>query len=151
MKKKIWTVTPFFLVFTVGILCMAIFSSRWNPYVFVMEMIVALISIVIVFIGMRRFNHHINRTIKIAAEIIRNNKALGIENEENPDGSPNLINQYTYNVVRTFVQALKNDASVQSVIPSGSLSVFAKGANGGGPVICKGSNLFDSIGNGIIQ
>jgi hypothetical protein len=89
--------------------------------------------------------------IKIAAEIIRNNKAIGIENEENPDGSPNLINQYTYNVVRTFVQALKNDASVQSVIPSGSLSVFAKGANGGGPVICKGSNLFDSIGNGIIQ
>lgn len=68
MKKRIWTVTPFFLVYTVAILCMAIFSSRWNPYVFFMEMIVALLSILIVFIGMRRFNHHINRTIKIAAE-----------------------------------------------------------------------------------
>ena len=68
MKKKIWTVTPFFLVYTVAILCMAVFSSRWNSYVFFMEMTVALLSILIVFIGMRRFNHHINRTIRVAAE-----------------------------------------------------------------------------------
>lgn len=74
MKKKIWTVTPFFLVFSVAILCMAAFASRWNLYIFIMEMIVALLSILIVFIGMRRFNYHINRTIKIAA------KKLGKDN-----------------------------------------------------------------------
>ena len=36
---------------------------------------------------------------KIASQIIQNNKALGIPVEDNPDGSANLINQYTYNVV----------------------------------------------------
>ena len=89
--------------------------------------------------------------IKIASEIIRNNRALDIDTDENPDGSPNLINEYTYNIVKTFVDAIKNDASVQAVIPSGAMSIFAKGENGGGPLIGRGYNLFDSISNGIIQ
>ena len=37
---------------------------------------------------------------KIASRIIENNKALGIPVEDNPDGTANLINQYTYNVVK---------------------------------------------------
>lgn len=68
MKRKIWTVTPIFLVFSAAILAMAAFSSRWNPYVFITEMIIALMSVIIVFFGIRRFNYHINRTIKTAAQ-----------------------------------------------------------------------------------
>ena len=88
---------------------------------------------------------------KIASRIIENNKALGIPVEDNPDGSANLINQYTYNVVKCMVDAIKNDASVQVALPQQSLLIQATGGNAGGPVTCIGSNLLDSIGNGIMQ
>ena len=88
---------------------------------------------------------------KIAAQIIQNNKALGIPVEDNPDGSDNLINQYTYNVVKCIVDAIKNDATVQVAIPMQSLLIQATGANAGGPVTCIGTNLMDSVGNGIMQ
>ena len=88
---------------------------------------------------------------KIASRIIENNKALGIPVEDNPDGTANLINQYTYNVLKCMVDAIKNDASVQVAIPQQSLLIQATGGNGGGPVTCIGSNLLDSIGNGIMQ
>ena len=69
---------------------------------------------------------------KIASRIIENNKALGIPVEDNPDGTANLINQYTYNVVKCMVDAIKNDASVQVAIPQQSLLIQATGGNGGG-------------------
>ena len=50
-----------------------------------------------------------------------------------------------------MVDAIKNDASVQVAIPQQSLLIQATGGNGGGPVTCIGSNLLDSIGNGIMQ
>ena len=88
---------------------------------------------------------------KIAAQIIQNNKALGIPVEDNPDGSDNIINQYTYNIVKCIVDAIKNDATVQVAIPMQSLLIQATGANAGGPVTCIGTNLLDSVGNGIMQ
>ena len=66
---------------------------------------------------------------KIASRIIENNKALGIPVEDNPDGTANLINQYTYNVVKCMVDAIKNDASVQVAIPQQSLLIQATGGN----------------------
>lgn len=88
---------------------------------------------------------------KIAAEIIKNNKQIGIPTEPNPDGSANMINQYTYNVVKCIVDAIKNDATVQSTIPMGSVMVQANGGNAGGPVVAIGQNIMDSICNGIVQ
>jgi hypothetical protein len=88
---------------------------------------------------------------KIATQIIENNRAIGLPTEDNPDGSANLINQYTYNVVKSMVDAIKNDAAVQVAIPMQSLLIQATGGNAGGPVTCVGTNLIDSLGNGIIQ
>ena len=88
---------------------------------------------------------------RIATEVIQNNEKLGIPTGANPDGSENLINAYTYNIVKCMVEALKNDASVQVAIPMQSLIIQATGANAGGPVTCVGSNLIDSISRGIIQ
>lgn len=88
---------------------------------------------------------------KIATEVIQNNEKLGIPTGANPDGTENLINAYTYNIVKSLVDALKNDAAVSVAIPLGSLLIQVNGANGGGPVTCIGSNLKDSIGRGIIQ
>lgn len=88
---------------------------------------------------------------KITSAIIQNNGKLGIPTSENPDGSTNLINAYTYNIVKEIVRALKNDASVQVAVPAQSLLVQATGSNAGGPVTCVGSNVLDSMSNGIIQ
>lgn len=88
---------------------------------------------------------------RIATEVIQNNEKLGIPTGANPDGSENLINAYTYSIVKCMVEALKNDASVQVAIPMQSLMIQATGANAGGPVTCVGSNLIDSISRGIIQ
>ena len=88
---------------------------------------------------------------KISAEIIQNNETLGIPTGPNPDGGDNLINQYTYNIVKSVVKALKHDASIQVAIPMQSLLIQTTGANAGGAVTCIGSNLLDSVGNGIIQ
>ena len=88
---------------------------------------------------------------KITTQIIQNNKAIGIPTDPNPDGSDNKINQYTYNVVKCIVDAIKYDATVQVAIPMESLLIQATGANAGGPVTCVGTNLLDSIGNGIMQ
>ena len=88
---------------------------------------------------------------KITTQIIQNNKAIGIPTDSNLDGSDNKINQYTYNVVKCIVDAIKYDATVQVAIPMESLLIQATGANAGGPVTCVGTNLLDSIGNGIMQ
>jgi hypothetical protein len=88
---------------------------------------------------------------KTTAQIIANNKILGIATGPNPDGSANLINQYTYNVVKCIFDSIKNDAMVQMVTPKNSLVIKATGANAGGPMECIGTNLTDGGGVGIIQ
>ena len=37
--------------------------------------------------------------MKISANIIARNESLGISTSENPDGTPNVVNQFVYNVV----------------------------------------------------
>lgn len=88
---------------------------------------------------------------KITAKIIENNKLIGIPTGPNPDGSSNLINQYTYNVVKCICDALKNDAAVHVSVPMSSLLIETNGANAGGPVVSTGTNILDSTIKGIIQ
>ena len=87
---------------------------------------------------------------KIATEVIQNNEKLGIPTGPNPDGSENLINAYTYSMLKVLVDNIHNDAAVQAAIPMQSLIIQANGANAGGPVTCVGTNLIDSITQGII-
>ena len=88
---------------------------------------------------------------KIASEIIQNNEKLGIPTGTNPDGSDNLVNAFVYNIVKTFVKALKNDAVVHNCTPALSQKIGAWGANAGGSVYCEGFNLTDSTSNGRIM
>lgn len=88
---------------------------------------------------------------KITAQIIENNKLLGIQTGPNPDGSPNKINQYTYNVVKTIVDAIKNEGSVQTAVPTSSIMVQVTGGNAGGGFVANGFNIMDSLARGIMQ
>lgn len=80
---------------------------------------------------------------KRASKVIANNKLLGIPTEDNPDGSPNMINQFIYNMSKTFEEEERNDRAIHGVIPAGTMLIQATGANGGGPVTCVGTNLTD--------
>lgn len=88
---------------------------------------------------------------KTTAEIIANNKIMGIPADPNPDGSENLINKYTYNMVKCIFGALQNDAVVNISTPENSLLIKSEGGNAGGPVVTIGRNLLASISKGIIR
>lgn len=68
MKRKRWTVTPIFFVFTIAIFAMAAFSSRWNVYVFATEMAIAVTSVIVVFWGLSRFRNYTNKVVRRAAK-----------------------------------------------------------------------------------
>jgi hypothetical protein len=76
---------------------------------------------------------------------------LGIPTDRRKDGGENMINQFTYNIVKSVVEALKEDASIQVVIPTGSLMIQSNGFNAGGPVTSTGTNVIDTVAKGIIQ
>lgn len=71
MKKKSWTLTPFFLIFSVAILVMAAFSYRWNIYIFAIEMSVGIISIIAVFITSKYFQSYIKSVVKGSAKSLK--------------------------------------------------------------------------------
>ena len=85
------------------------------------------------------------------AKIIENNRKIGIETGPNADGSTNVINQYTYSLVKNIYDALENDSVVTAAIPMQSLLIQVTGGNAGGPVTCIGTNITDTNSHGITQ
>lgn len=88
---------------------------------------------------------------EIAAKIISNNNTIGIPTGVNADGSPNMVNEYTYNVVKGVVDAIKETAVVHIAIPVGSIVVETTGANAGGPLVGTGTNIISTTVKGIIR
>ena len=88
---------------------------------------------------------------KITTNIIENNKSLGIATGANPDGSSNIINEFTYNIVSEVLKAIKDDSVVHVSIPPGCITITGTGANAGGPVVITGMNTMPSEGYGIIR
>lgn len=88
---------------------------------------------------------------RAASSAIASNSSLGISTSENPDGSPNMVNEYTYNIIKTVIDTLKNEAVVHVAIPTGSLSIQSNGANAGGPVVSVGTNITNTVAYGIIR
>ena len=88
---------------------------------------------------------------KISTEVIQNCEKLGIPTAENPDGSENLNNAYTYAIVKSIIDAIHNDAVIQGVAPLGSLKIQSIGQGPSGPIVSNGSNIIDSSITGIIM
>lgn len=78
-------------------------------------------------------------------------KSVGIPTEENEDGTPNLVNEYTYAVVKAVTDSIKEQGAIQIVIPANTLMIQATGGNAGGPVTCVGTNMTDTVAYGIMQ
>lgn len=58
---------------------------------------------------------------------------------------------YTYNIVKSVVEALREDGVIQVSIPANSIIIQATGGNAGGPVTVVGTNIKDTKAYGIIQ
>lgn len=86
-----------------------------------------------------------------AAKIISDNGMFGILTGENPDGTPNVVNQFTYNIVKHVFDEIKRNGVVQVSIPAGSIMVQTNGGNAGGPVVSVGSNIIDTIARGVFR
>lgn len=89
--------------------------------------------------------------VQIASKVISNNALLGINTGTNPDGSPNIVNEYTYNIVKAIVEAIAEEGVVHVAIPAGSLMIQVTGANAGGPVVSVGTNTTNTIAYGLIR
>jgi hypothetical protein len=88
---------------------------------------------------------------RTTSDIIMKNQLAGIPTDDNPDGSTNLINIYTYNVVKSIFDALKNDASIQTSLPMESLLIQVTGGNAGGAMTSVGTNILDAALPGILR
>ncbi len=79
MKKKLWTLTPFFLIFSFAILAMAAFSYRWNIYIFAIEMSIAVFAIAVVFFSFKYFNRYIKSVVKSSVKNLSGVNAAYLE------------------------------------------------------------------------
>ena len=107
-----------------------------------------LAAILLLCISMRRAG---TSDMDITTNIITDNGKAGINVGANPDGTPNLVNVFSYNVVKNIMNGIRSDGSVQCVIPANSLTITCTGANGGGPVTVTGTNILPITINGIFM
>ena len=76
---------------------------------------------------------------------------LGIPMGANPDGSPNLIISILNEVFKEAYRAFTEDAVIQGGIEPGAMQVMSNGANGGGPMVCIGTNILPTHTWGVVQ
>lgn len=86
-----------------------------------------------------------------ASKAISEYGKFGIATGMNPDGTPNVVNEYTYTIVKTVLDEIKKNGVVQVSIPANSIMVQATGGNAGGPVTCVGSNIISTTLRGILR
>lgn len=86
---------------------------------------------------------------RTVAKIIENNKRIGINVGPNPDGSPNVINQHDYGIVKAIFDSLIHEGVIQVGIPANSLLIKGMGANAGGSVDITATNITNTKGYGI--
>ena len=66
MKRRVWTVIPAFLVFGILMLGMAALSYKNSTFIFFIELIVSVASMIVVLLFVIRFRNYINKTIEAA-------------------------------------------------------------------------------------
>ena len=90
--------------------------------------------------------------ISLTSSIISRLPEAGIPTGVNPDGSDNMINQYTRIIVEEIIKEFQNNAVVNAAVPPGSINVVGTGTAAGiAPVAVTGVNSLPSAVNGIIR
>ena len=64
MRKRNWTLTPWFIIFSVIMFAMAVVSYDYSPVVFYIELGVSVLSLTVVLITSLRFTSYVKSTVK---------------------------------------------------------------------------------------
>ena len=64
MRKRNWTLTPWFLIFSAIMFAMAVVSYEYSPTVFYIELGVSVLSLAVVLITSLRFTSYVKSTVK---------------------------------------------------------------------------------------
>ena len=86
MRKKHWTVTPWFLIFASAMLIMALASYNYNRVLCYIELGISVVSFAVVFIFSLRFHNYIVTTVRNAANRIRGVDSEYLERYKCPVG-----------------------------------------------------------------
>lgn len=90
--------------------------------------------------------------ISLTSAIIARLPEAGIPTGVNPDGSANMINQYTRIVCEEVIKEFQNNAVISGAIAPGTINVVGTGVAAGiAPVAVTATNIVPSSINGIIR
>lgn len=90
--------------------------------------------------------------ISLTSSIISRLPEAGIPTGVNPDGSANIINQYTRIVVEETIKEFQQHGVINCAIQPGSINITGTGTAAGiAPVAVTGVNTLPSLVNGIIR
>lgn len=90
--------------------------------------------------------------ITLASAIIARLPEAGIPTDVNPDGSANMINQYTRILCEEIIKEFQTHAVVNGAIQPGSINITGTGVAAGiAPVAVSGTNVLASAVNSIIR
>jgi hypothetical protein len=90
--------------------------------------------------------------ISLTSSIISRLPEAGIPTGVNPDGSDNMINQYTRIIVEEIIKEFQNNAVVNAAVPPGSINVVGTGTAAGiAPIAVTATNVGASGMSGIIR
>ena len=64
MRKRNWTLTPWFIIFSVIMFAMAVLSYEYSPIIFYIELGVSVLSLAVVLITSLRFTSYVKSTVK---------------------------------------------------------------------------------------
>lgn len=86
-----------------------------------------------------------------AANAIKSQTDFGAPTGEFEDGTPNMMNAYTYNIIKSIYNDITRNGVVQVAIPAGGIQVTVTGGNAGGPITCTGVNTNNVTGYGLLR
>ncbi|MDD5795745.1 MAG: DHH family phosphoesterase [Oscillospiraceae bacterium] len=84
MKKRIWTLSPWFIIFSVLMLGMSLISYRYNRYLCYIELGISVVSAIIVFAASLRFKRYIRKALNSALSNLDNADRKFIERFKMP-------------------------------------------------------------------
>lgn len=153
MNKKVWTVHPAFIIFSVIMMAMAAVSYSFNKFIFFIELIVSLVCAAVVVVSVIRFKIYMNNTIEAAYLTLSNVSDRYIDQIKTPavvvgeygeilvfntvfkktffkDGNP-VNNTITNIITREDIEASTTSTSIEVNISNKIYSIYSRKVDNG--------------------
>ena len=89
--------------------------------------------------------------ISLTSNIIARLPEIGFNTGVNPDGSANMVNQYTKIICEELIKEIQNHGLVDCAVNSGQININSSGACAVGPVTTTGTNIMPFSIKGVLR